>query len=324
MATAWDPSANGDVHALAVSGSTVYAGGGFSIIGGLVRSRIAALNAVSGSATAWNPNANNWIDAIAIDDSTVYAGGQFGNIGGQTRSCLAALDANGNATAWNPDPGKYINAIALSASTVCVGGDFQDMGAVIQPYFARFIPQPHIDSIAPSMGKSGTEVTIDGTDFGVVRDSSYVSFGGAKATSYTSWSDTSIKCKVPAGAPGQVKVRVTTPGGTSNGVDFEVINTWYLAEGSTDGGMETWVLVQNPNATDVTVDLTFMTGSGSVPGPQDFPIAGNSRTSFNVGTMVTDFNVSTQVNSSGGNVICERAMYGPGRMWAHDSIGYAP
>jgi hypothetical protein len=24
---------------------------------------------------------------------------------------------------------------------------------------------------------------------------------------------------------------------------------WYLAEGSTEGGMETWVLVQNPNPT---------------------------------------------------------------------------
>jgi hypothetical protein len=84
------------------------------------------------------------------------------------------------------------------------------------------------------------------------------------------------------------------------------------------------VLVQNPNDSDVTVDLTFMTGAGPVPGPQDYPIAGNSRTSFNVGTMVTDFNVSTQVTSTGGKVICERAMYGPGRVWAHDSVGYAP
>ena len=31
--------------------------------------------------------------------------------------------------------------------------------------------------------------------------------------------------------------------------------------------METWVLVQNPGAADVTVDLTYMTPAGPVPGP---------------------------------------------------------
>ncbi|MBU4489203.1 MAG: hypothetical protein KKE79_01035, partial [Actinobacteria bacterium] len=34
--------------------------------------------------------------------------------------------------------------------------------------------------------------------------------------------------------------------------------TWYLAEGSTAGGFETWVLVQNPGTETATVDLTFM------------------------------------------------------------------
>jgi hypothetical protein len=99
---------------------------------------------------------------------------------------------------------------------------------------------------------------------------------------------------------------------------------WNLAEGSTMGGMETFVLVQNPNPGQVTVDVNFMTSTGPVPGPQDFPIAGNSRVTFLVNDYVTDFNVSTQVTSQDGGVICERAMYGNGRLWAHDSIGYAP
>jgi hypothetical protein len=42
------------------------------------------------------------------------------------------------------------------------------------------------------------------------------------------------------------------------------------------------------------VDITFMTGSGPVPGPQDFPIAGNSRVTFNANLFVTDYNVSTK------------------------------
>jgi len=98
--------------------------------------------------------------------------------------------------------------------------------------------------------------------------------------------------------------------------------TWYLAEGSTDGGMETFVLVQNPNPDPVTVDLTFMTGSGEKEGPRDFALPGNSRTTFKVNDYVTDYNVSTRVEAT-GDVICERAMYGNNRTWAHDSIGVA-
>jgi hypothetical protein len=100
-----------------------------------------------------------------------------------------------------------------------------------------------------------------------------------------------------------------------------VPSTWYLAEGSTDGGMETFVLVQNPNPTAVTVDVNFMTGAGAKPGPQDFPVPANSRVTFKVNDFVTDFNVSTMVTPTGGDVICERSMYGGERTWAHDSIG---
>ncbi len=102
--------------------------------------------------------------------------------------------------------------------------------------------------------------------------------------------------------------------------------TWYLAEGSTAGGMETWVLVQNPGADAVTVSLTLMTDAGEQKpeGLQDQEISGNSRRSFPLHEYVTTFDVSTKVTSTGGDVICERAMYGPGRQWAHDSVGYAP
>jgi hypothetical protein len=102
----------------------------------------------------------------------------------------------------------------------------------------------------------------------------------------------------------------------------EPSSTWYLAEGCTQGGMETWVLVQNPGTTQVTVDLTFMTSAGQQAGPQGFPIPAHSRHSFNLSDYVTDWDVSCKVEATGGQVICERAMYGAGRTWAHDSVGY--
>jgi hypothetical protein len=100
--------------------------------------------------------------------------------------------------------------------------------------------------------------------------------------------------------------------------------TWYLAEGSTAGGMETWVLVQNPNDKEADVSLTYMTPSGARPGPRE-KIPANSRKTYEVAKTVPDtWEVSTKVTSENGvGVTAERAMYGNGRTWAHDSVGTA-
>ena len=97
---------------------------------------------------------------------------------------------------------------------------------------------------------------------------------------------------------------------------------WYLAEGCTNGGFETWVLVQNPNPTPASVTLTYMTDLGSVPGPTA-TIPANSRKTFNVADYVpSTWSVSTQVTSA-QPVIAERSMYGNNRQWGTDSIGAA-
>jgi hypothetical protein len=133
-ATAWDPSASNTtsdvtVRALAVSGTTVYVGGNFTSIGGQSRSRIAALDAASGSATAWDPNAGGSVSAVAVSGATVYAGGNFTSIGGQTRLRIAALDAtSGAATEWAPDASNWVSALAVSGSTVYAGGIFNNIG----------------------------------------------------------------------------------------------------------------------------------------------------------------------------------------------------
>jgi hypothetical protein len=88
---------------------------------------------------------------------------------------------------------------------------------------------------------------------------------------------------------------------------------WYLAEGCTAQGFETWVLVQNPNADKVKVTLTYMTGEGRITGPTAV-LPPNSRMTFNVwDTTGTQQEVSTAVHAIGGGVIAERAMYGDPR-----------
>ncbi len=90
--------------------------------------------------------------------------------------------------------------------------------------------------------------------------------------------------------------------------------------------MEEFVLVQNPAATDATVNIVFQTDAGEViaPGLQGVTIPARSRRTFKVNDYVVTYNVSTRVAATTGTVICERAMYGNDRSWAHDSIGYTP
>ena len=87
------------------SGSTVYAGGSFTSIGGQPRNYIAALDATSGAATAWNPNANQASCTRSPSPArTVYAGGNFTSIGGRAARHIAALDATpAEATRLEPE-----------------------------------------------------------------------------------------------------------------------------------------------------------------------------------------------------------------------------
>ena len=83
--------------------------------------------------------------------------------------------------------------------------------------------KPVIVSVTPTSGKRKSVVTITGAVFGQVRGAGYVKFGAKKVTKYTSWTSTSIVCKVPKAAVyGKVKVRIVTPGGTSAPKRFTV------------------------------------------------------------------------------------------------------
>jgi serine protease len=97
-------------------------------------------------------------------------------------------------------------------------------------------------------------------------------------------------------------------------------STWYLAEGSTNGGFETWILIQNPNSANATARITYMTTAGQVPGPS-VTLGPKSRVSVNVADYVpNEWSVSTKITAD-NLVIAERSMYWNNRQGGHDSIG---
>ena len=76
------------VTALAVSGSTLYAGGDFTMAGGSAANNIAQWNGSSWSALG--SGMNNYVSALAVSGSTLYAGGDF-TTAGTNVSAYAAM-----------------------------------------------------------------------------------------------------------------------------------------------------------------------------------------------------------------------------------------
>ena len=98
-------------------------------------------------------------------------------------------------------------------------------------------------------------------------------------------------------------------------------HSWFLPEGATAGGFETWVLVANPDPTqNANITVTFLTGSGQVPGPS-FVLPPGTRRSVRANDWVpSDFNVATKVESSGAGVVVDHTIYAPPYL-SGDAIG---
>ena len=96
---------------------------------------------------------------------------------------------------------------------------------------------------------------------------------------------------------------------------------YYLAEGCTDWGFTTYVLLQNPNSAHSLVTLTYMTPSGPVTQPQ-FAMPPGSRKTIRVNDVLPGKDFSTKASGT-LPVVAERVMYwdnGTGEA-SHSSVG---
>ena len=220
-----------------------------------------------------------------------------------------------------------LKGVAPGAYDVVVANDDGKSGTRQGGFVVNKAEAPRIQSLSPDNGPPGTAVTIQGKEFDTSRDSSYVMFNKTRCqdSDYVSWSDPNIKVKVPEGAK-DGQVTVTTVHGTSDGADFFVTNpTWYLAEGSTDWGFDTYVTIENPNSSEVTVEITYMTPQGSIQRP-DLRLPAMSQTTIDPGNDIGAVDFSTMVRCKENKEIAvDRRMLwtGPGAasQEGHSSIG---
>ncbi|MBU4218468.1 MAG: IPT/TIG domain-containing protein [Actinobacteria bacterium] len=192
---------------------------------------------------------------------------------------------------------------------------------------AAQVTAPQIDNLFPDRGPVGTPVAINGSDFGGIQLTGTVTFNGVPATTIPAWYDANILALVPEGATTGPVVVTNAIGLESNGVVFEVTavprpdQTWYLAEGCTAYGFDTYVLMENTTDVDATVNITYNTTQyGSMPRSQPVNVPPNSRVTLHVNEEVPNVDVSTEIRSS-QKIVCERAMYWNERIDGHDSIG---
>lgn len=110
---------NGEVLALAVSGTDLYVGGGFTSAGGVSMSNIAKWNG-----SAWSSlgsGLNGVVKALVVSGTNLYVGGSFTSAGGVSANSIAKW--NGVSwTALGVGMTGWVNALAVSGTDLYVGG----------------------------------------------------------------------------------------------------------------------------------------------------------------------------------------------------------
>jgi hypothetical protein len=87
-------------------------------------------------------------------------------------------------------------------------------------------------------------------------------------------------------------------------------NEWYFAEGTTRGGFDEWLCLQNPNPNPIDVTATFMFGPGQGANQTEtYTLDPTSRTTFKVNDLVGQEKDVSMKLTSASDFIAERPMY---------------
>jgi hypothetical protein len=138
--SAFNVSVDGEVLALAASGSTLFVGGQFNTVGGSTRQGLAAID-LAGPAVlpAFAPDVPGAVFDLLIDGTSLLVAGDFMSVSSTARPFLAKVDASTGAvvTAFNANADASVNHIAKSGSNYFVSGEFNSIGGLTRRGVAK-------------------------------------------------------------------------------------------------------------------------------------------------------------------------------------------
>jgi hypothetical protein len=190
------------VSALAVSGSTVYAGGDFSFQGGTAVDSIAKYNGSIWSGLG--SGMNGYVKALAVSGSTVYAGGNFTTAAGG--SSQAQYIARWNGTSWSQlgagSLNTDVNALAVLGGTLYAGGNFTTAaaGSIAAHYIARWNGSSW-SALGSGMNGSVLALAVSGST--LYAGGNFTTAGGSAANYIAQWNGSSWS-PVGSGMNGEV------------------------------------------------------------------------------------------------------------------------
>ena len=171
-----------------------------------------SVTVTTSAGTATSSGTFSYFPMPSISSFTPTSGG-----GGKVVTITGANFTGATAVTIGGTPAASFSVVSATSITATVGGGATGTIAVTTPGGTAtssgsftFIPGPAITAFTPSLGGTGTVVTISGRNF---TGAGTVAFGGTPAASFTVVSATSISATVGSGATGPITV--TTSVGTA-------------------------------------------------------------------------------------------------------------
>jgi hypothetical protein len=133
----------------------------------------------------------------------------------------------------------------------------------------------------------------------------------------------SVGAKIEADKPIVAERAIYTDGGRKAGTDSmgatTLSKTWYMPEGVTRGGYDTWLLMLNPQDVPGTAKATYMREDGTTTS-NSYLLPPRTRLSIYVNQEAPNTRVATMVQSD-LPIVAERSTYFPGGVGATNSMG---
>jgi hypothetical protein len=176
------PGADWPVYAVASSGTDVYIGGLFRVVGTTAANYVAKWNGSTWSALG--AGVGGIVRALAVSGTNVYAGGEFTTAGGAPANYIARW----NGTAWSPlgaGTNSHVQALAVSGPDVYAGGNFTQAGGVAARYIARYNGTTW-SALGAGTNDAVRALAVSGSD--IYAGGSFTQAGGAPASYVARWS----------------------------------------------------------------------------------------------------------------------------------------